>query len=303
MKLFGVAHHAPIYVRSMLAGAYKLRGKTPKKSWVLPVGGSVKTKAALTAGSILILRYADLLANLETLNSPKFQGKTVFVFCSVVRLQDLMGVQVLDNDRIQDCTFRLTGLSKHDLAHCLFNVKDEGGVVGRKAVEFLPQLVKDMVKGSLLNPLLTILYQLPLVQQAAARTKIFEWMADEQPIDVLAKQLAGLSKLGNTPVPQTLVDGLLEIVGSKIGREYKKAVGWVIARRLTKKPVAYKQLIRKFKVSAFEIKYIISILVKNKKNADLIGRTVDEVFFSRPRNHHIQRAIEPKSRSKKGAAK
>lgn len=291
MKLFGIAHHAPIYVRSLIAGAYKLRGKEQKKTWVLPVGGSVKKKSALESGAILILRYADLIQNLEALNSRKFRDKPVFVFCSVVRLQDLIGVQVLDNDRIQDCTFRLSGLSKHDLAHYLFDVKDTHGMVQKKGLEFLPQLVKDLIQGSLLNPLLTILYQLPLAQQSAARSKIFEWMASDQPVKALLTGLVSIGKLGGASMPEAVISNLVNTLDSPLGKEYRAAVEWVFARRASKKPVPYKQLIRKFKVTAFEIKYIVSILVKNKKNADILGKTVEEVFYSRPRNHHIKRKI------------
>lgn len=277
MRLIGVAQHSPTFIKGLVTEAFEIRKKKPK-IFVLPVAGTVRTKKASTADAVFIVRYKDFLNNLSTLNSNKFRGKPVFLFASVLRMNEIKPIHVLDNHRINDCTFSLEKTNRLAVSAAMFD-KAEDVRVARPTEDFLAQLIKDSKEGSLLSPLMTLIYMLPSTSQNTVKLKIFEWLITDKPVKALQASLANVRRL-----PDDVAAKLYDLLTSEIAQEYRRALEYVVGRRDAKKPVSYKAVLKEFKVTRYEIKYIMHVLKLEPKATAEKGKTLNEMYYSRPRN-------------------
>lgn len=282
MRLIGIAQHAPLHVRQMIEAVYEAKSK-PCKVFVLPLNGSVRMKAATSCDVLFITRYADFIRNLDDLNHKVYADKPVFLFTSVLRLSEIKPITVLDSSRLTDFSFRLTTLSKADIAYaCFRSVPQKKVRIADK--DFLASLIADNMQGSLLTPLMTLIYQVAAPQQSLLKNKIFEWLLSDDSVNQLQQRF----KAGT--LEPKFAKQLFDFLSSDVVTPYRDALRFVQQRTAAKKPISYKQVMRKFPVTSYEIRYILSVLVRDKKNTELYGKTLEEIFFSRERNAKMKAA-------------
>lgn len=291
MKLFGIASHSPLSVKKLVIEAYKERGEKCRV-YSLPVGSPLneKTKKSASKASVLFLRQKEFLSNIDEFNSKKYYDKPVFIFSSILRLSEIEGINVLDNDRLLNYSFRFLDLDKNDLSLACFKAKDSGEIK-RPNQSFLSKLVEDTMEGSLLSPLMTMIYQLPASMQTSFKSQIFDWLASSGNSQDLRTTLTRSRKL-----PESYLDSILTLLEKKFVNTYRKAIRFVLDKKKDKKPVSYKQVMTKFAVSRYELTYIIMVLTKNKKYQEICGKTVEEIFYGRERNEKLAKEHKKKPR-------
>lgn len=269
MKCIGVAQHNPLYVQ----GCLQKVGTTP---YILPVNSSAKTKKVAGCEALFVLTFKDLLANLDLLNGRKLEDKPVFVFASVLRLCELDGVHALDYVPERGLRYKLTRLTRDRLRATL---RAKPLPVKVDQPDLLPVLIKSVQEGSFLSPLMTAVYQLPLSQQTALKLDVLQWAYSDKPLPTL------MARLRSRTFSPGVIDALEATLAGKESSAMREALAYVRqAKKEGKKAVNYKKLVQQFGVSRYEVRYILKVLKTDDLYRVNDGKTLEDIYYSRPRN-------------------
>ena len=259
MKLIGVTNHTA----GVIIDKYNLC-----KAIVLSVGELLPVSSKERV--ILVLSYSDLIKNLDTLNSLPYKNTTVFLFASVLRLSDLsycypldyrlvigrQGFQYMFNDNLPD------------------NLPLE--VVSTKIVvkDFLTKAINNVKEGSLLNPLMSIIYCLPANKQAVVKTKVLRAVYEGN-CGTITTALSS-SSLG---VPKSIVAKLIAVLqDEKITGKYIRAFSIIRDQVAANKPITYAAITKSCGVDKYELMYILAILKRSATDKASVGSISD--FYS-----------------------
>lgn len=273
MKFFGVASNSPEHVINLLQ-----QDKKRPKYHLIPIGGTVRSTAAVAADVLLFLTPTDLSKNLTLVNHSKLQGKLGILFASPVRLADFTGIDVIDCPKHAACTWTFTKLKPSDIRGVLTSTWEDQQV-GISKADFLTQLIDNSLEGSFLSPFMTLVYQFPASIQRAIQVKVFKWMTVGGDKSELKKLWASFRSM-----PKDKAVQLESLLDSDAAKCVLAALADIARRKATNKPVSYKDLTKKFGASRYELKYIDSILVKAGGSANLEQKTLTEIFYGRQRN-------------------
>lgn len=263
-------------------------GVDKKDVFTLPVRGSVK---AVKAKNIFVLNYPDFLKNLEMLNSKKFNGVNVFLFAPAIRAKMLTPARFLDmsfkekNVNLVKSVFIQPEL---DLLKGILLSVPEDKPVGILYADFQARLVDNIKNGSLLNPLMTLIYTLKAETQISVKAIIFGWLFSGKKLKVLEKELDEIAPWGK--LSKRFKEQLLGILKTDMGKAYCSVfakIGELHEAKKKDKEAAFNPgaIAKKAKLDSYEIRYIYNSFYK-PANKTIEGRTLHDIYYSRARNSH-----------------
>lgn len=269
MFAFGVANNAPAVVIQELLK--KKVVATMKEISILPSNTKIPKKIP-EYKVLLVLNVGDLVANRIALESKIFKDIKVILFADAMKISDFVGVTPLDFEPSAEHPgfgFKLLPLNLSTVKRTsLIHSKIE-----RKHGKYLENLVCHVRSGSLLNPLMTFLYTLPSTVQTRVKVAVVKWIYLSKTEKDLEKIL---SELPDILLTTRVVDKLKSILLTEIGKnyqdafaEYRKALK---AGSLPKVPA----LVKKYGVSDYEMRYIMSIIKDNDESAKLYTDSFDK---------------------------
>jgi hypothetical protein len=263
-------------------------GVEAKEISVLGVGGStkdVKTK------HVFILTYPDFIRNLKRLNSTKFNGVNVYLFAPAIKAKMLKPAKFLDmsfktkNVNLVKSTFVLPEL---DLLKGILSADIVDKPVGLIYEDFQARLIDNIKNGSLLNPLMTLIYSLKAGTQIKAKAVIFAWLFSGKKITVLEKNLDNMESWGK--LSKRFKTQLVEVLKTEMGKAYREVfakIGELHEAKKVDKTVTFNPgaIAKKAKLDAYEIRYIYTSFYK-PANKTIEGRTLHDIYYARSRNQH-----------------
>jgi hypothetical protein len=276
MYCFGIANHSPDTVLSALVKRKLIKSESDVA--ILTPGATLDKDKKPKRKVLLALNLADFNRNLSILNGPKYSQVQVFLFSSPLRLAELDNCEGLDfeqspEDSVIKFNLRSIDWSKHKkyLARLeskakLGSTATDSAAAGKKS---FPKVVRrdnqylfhltDMVRrGSLLNPIMTLIYTIPSTTQSQVKEAVMAYLFGKHSLDKLKQVLNTIS--GSTGLTSTMKNSLLDVLASDVGKEYLKAFKAYKEAKKNNKPLAPKDLVKRFKVTEYEIKYILSVV-------------------------------------------
>lgn len=210
----------------------------------------------------------------------------VFVFDTPVLLDYLEPIKLLDAKKAGSFKYKLYELSASDIVEA---VKAKGKVkVSSKSIDVIPRLLGDTLP-SVMKPIQTFLYSVPNTEHRVFYTKeILHFFASKKTsIEDLKASLISISKQKKSFSALDKVLGFLTEAGAK---NTKAVVVKVLKAKAKGKSANVDKLCTEYKVSPYDVKYILSALSRNKKyfvSYDK-GRSTDEIF----KEYHSKKSKE-----------
>jgi hypothetical protein len=266
VRVFGVANHSP---EAVIRALIKFKRAGTPDIGILPVQNILSIKKPVKHTFLLFLTVADLMRNLEVLNSPKYEGCSAIVFANPMKLHELVGLQPLDfapNPEFKGFGFTLRTLDMNKIR--TFKGSE---TIERRSGKYLAKLVEHVQQGSLLNPFMTFIYTLPSVMQGPTKTAVLRWLFTGKSDTYLTKALDGIEQGTVTARVRTK---LKDILLTEVGRSFQVAFK---AYRESKKAgsVNITKLAKAHSVSDYEMRYILSV-IENVKRSDLYVDSFDK---------------------------
>lgn len=245
--VFGVANHSPeVLVTALLGSSLHIQ---PSDIGILPE----TSKADTNFKYLLILSTSDLSRNLSRLSGSKSRA---IVFSNPIDLMSFSGITYLDFSTEDNFTFQYTDLDMNAVQ------KTMPSSIVRKASSYLTRLIDNVKQGSLLNPLMTVIYSLPSQSQNVVKCLVIKHLA-------ASTSTTRLSKCLLEHLPQRNVDRLLSIVDTEIGRFYSEAFGHIKQLRKRRQTVDLSSVAAATQTSTYELSYMLSVLdADNRKYTD-----------------------------------
>lgn len=266
IRVFGVANHSPeALVRSLV----KFKRATPADIGILPVNFVLSDKKPNKHAFLFFLTVSDLMRNLETLKSPKYEGCSAVVFSNPMRLNELVGIQALDfapNPEYQGFGFLLKTLDMNKVR--TFKGSE---TIEKKSGKYLAKLVEHVQQGSLLNPFMTFIYTLPSSMQGAIKTSVLKWLYSGKPDSYLNAAFDSVTQ-GN--VTARVRTKFKDILLTEVGRSFQAAFkAYREAKKAGSANVA--KIAKANQVSEYEMRYILSV-IEDTKRSDLYVDSFDK---------------------------
>lgn len=226
---------------------------------------------------LFILFYQDFIFNLKRLNSKNYSDVTVFLFCPIIWAKKLSHNKFLDVAFSKKDTNVLSYKYKDvslELLHGLLERKFTTKKVEEIHKDFKVYIVNSILSGSLLNPLMTLLYSVKAETNILIKEMMFKYLTGIWTIQKLEKELDKSSEWGT--ITKSCRIKLFELLKSDIGKAYKEALTLLQKSKETKEPVNINKLAKEYGIEVYEIKYILNTLMKQKKPC-ISGRTMDSL--------------------------
>lgn len=256
--VYGVANHTPDQAINWLRDDYNVQ---QKHIHILPVGHKlVNPKTNKVGKYVFILRPSDLKNNERLINNPAYSEHIFFLFGSPIRLTEFDTIKPLDYAESEELhkagirlftTFRELKSLTSEATRCPVKVPDR---------TFLTRVVDSTQQyGSLLQPFLSFIYTLPsATHQMPTKTAICLWIYNDGTKEELDDIILNLDR--EITVTTKFRDKLRKILLTEEGDKYKQAFAEYRRVRHEGKQPSYDSLATKFKVSAYEMRYIKSIV-------------------------------------------
>ena len=275
MLVFGVGNHSPEQFLSWLNKEYGIKSSS---TTIVPTGKKIKIGKKYKR-FILLLTYADLLANFKRINDPSF-AKTVFVvFANPFRLHEHEGIIPLDcSESEQNRGIGYTLHKKFDKELFATKVKkaDQENVLGKRS-PYLPKLVNNVLKEStILSSLMTVIYTIKrTANQKPATLAIARWLYEgggEKELDVI------LTRLGSEhSVIEATQERLRSILLSDLGTSCQEALEHIREVKANDKSPNYAAIEKKFSVNAFDLRYLMSLLDNDRRYKAQEKKSIDQL--------------------------
>lgn len=258
--VFGICNSSPSVVLDLFKAKKIINSYKDVK--IVPVGESFAEDYEPTK-ILFLLTPSDLLRNTKVLNSERFEEATVVAFGSPIRLSEYDGITHLD--LIEDASsigfgFHLS--HKIDLNKYKAELKKKHVQVSRNSRKHLTVLTDSAKKGSLLTPLMTLLYTLPnSTLQTPAKITVAKILFKDLPSSSLDKVLGEISEYKFSAQAK---ERLVEVLDSGPGKLYRAAFKEYRKIKKEKGSVSIPPLAKKMGVQEYEIKYILAVLNEEK---------------------------------------
>lgn len=256
--VYGIANHTPDQAIMWLAEDYNV---DQKNVHILPVGQKlINPKKHKVGKYVFLLRPTDLKNNERLINNPAYADHIFFLFGSPIRLVEFDTIKPLDyaesNElhkagiKLFTTFFELKSLTSEE-TRCPVKTPDR---------TFLTRVIDSTQQyGSLLQPFLSFIYTLPsATHQLPTKTAICLWVYNNGTDKELEDIVMTLDR--EITVTTKFRDKLMKILITDEGKKYKEAFAEYRRIKDDGKQPSYDTLATKFQVSAYEMRYIKSIV-------------------------------------------
>jgi hypothetical protein len=264
----GICNSSPAKVAELLVKRRIIN--TVKEVAILPIGSALQSGKSPRRNFIFILSISDVLRNISILNSSKYKNVSIFIFASPIRLNELNNIHYLD--LLKDPSAKGFGFNLKPsidvvlLKNVIRKESLESKPLIRNDREHLTILTDSIKQGSLLTPLMTFIYSLPSsTLQYPVKLAVAKIIAKGLPTSKLDSAIKDISDYS---LSVSAKEKLVNILDSEVGDTYKKAFKYYYKVKKEKGTVDINTVAKKFDVTAYEIRYIISILENSKKNVE-----------------------------------
>lgn len=264
--IFGLCNTSPSVFANILITKNILT--SPNELAVVPVGTVLADNTKPTRSTLFIVTIADLLRNLPVLNGKRYRNCSVFVFASPIRLVELTNIVNLDltvDNSAKGFGFSLLSTDKIDWALFRRSMKVPNTSlleVYREEREHLTYLTDSVKKGSLLTPLMTFIYTLPSsTLQTPVKLAVARILIQGLPLSSLESVVSSLCEY---KISSNAKDKLVSILDSAVGKKYFDAFKFYCTIKKEKGSAVIANISKKFDVSAYEIRYLLSVLESTK---------------------------------------
>lgn len=184
---------------------------------------------------------------------------TVIVFDTPVLLEYLHPIRILDlMAKKASYSFRFKPLSAKEANEAIADT-EHVKAVDYKYIDIIPTLLQAS-QGSILNPILNYLYAIPDTDKRTYHQKlVYTWLRSDKGIEDLHKSVLKFTK------QKKVTKGLSRLstfLVSELANNTRKALVTITEAKALKKPVNFKKIEKDFKVSAFDLKYLLKALRK-----------------------------------------
>lgn len=295
MKVYGVANHSPEHVAAWLKKDHRIK---PENIYILPMGKNIQDEPPEGFPKILfMLTTKDLNRNLERLNTKPWARRHVFVFGPPIRIAEYENITLLDieesvNNPVYGWTLKRTFLPLFD------KTNTDGPVIVVPDRTYMSKVIENLKKvGSLLHPMMTSIYTLSSATHQTPVKRLFcNWLyngGDEKTLDKIFERIQS-----EIPIAQKLHLKFRALLLGEVGARYIQAFKDIRVLREQNKPIPYPQLAIKYNISAYEMRYITSIVGQEKKYSQFERITVQELIVQMKRNR-----VNKKAKDKRQALK
>jgi hypothetical protein len=282
MKLLIVSNNVPDTIQKMFVELDKedityleVNSKVPKK---------LKTEI------LFLMSHADFRNNLERLNSEEYLKKTVVLFAPIVKVKYLTNASYLDV-KSDKGMYSITSEYKNldiDLLEKQLAKPYKKRKVKEENVEFKYLLLDGIRSGSLLNPLMTLLYSVKAEGSVKIKEMVLSWLVSKKKLEVLTKQLKDCYEWGT--VSSKFCGALIDLLSSDLGKNYKLALSKIEeAKEAGEKPNTV-SIAKKHGVDDYELRYILNNLINTRKHL-LDGKTVTHVHAKQKKRSAEKKAL------------
>jgi hypothetical protein len=221
---------------------------------------------------IYVLTHRDFISNLKIINSEAYGETTIFLFCPVVNAKTLTRILFLDVAKNSTSSNTIRSLYKDPSPDALKGYLDKEfkrQTIKEIDKEYKYCIVESMVKGSLLNPLMTLLYSIKAEENLRIKNLIFDYFSSKTKFSNFEEQLVH-SYEWKTVTKQIRLK-LLTLLDSEVGRKYVSTLRDFIASKSDKEhSFNLKGACKKAGIEEYEIKYIANNMMK-KRQKNLTG--------------------------------
>lgn len=290
MKLFFCCMTSPVQINNALVREV---GMSREDLFVHPMGARLSQDADLKAQAkaakvIVIFSYQDFVAQLKLFNA---YPKTVILLAPVLHTLRFHGesIEYLDTTPAEvttQQTHRFHNLNVDRLkTHDWDGIYTSDYVVTMHDEEYLPKLIDAVRQGSLLNSLMTVIYRIgKAATQKLVKNACVRWMVEDGADYALLAtmvQECGVSEASTAKVVQVIKDNgatHLEIIANlRKAKAAKEEDGTL--------KVDAKQIERKYpEFDLYELRYVLKIYAQLPYDQHIAGKTLHEIYYSRPRN-------------------
>lgn len=218
---------------------------------VIPDGVILSPEKKPMRNVFFILSISVFYRNIDTFNQAKYDNCQIFIFSSPLKLHELDGVVGIDFvPSLVSTGFGFSVLDHIDTKQYRIACKSSRQCVRRK-IPYIQNLVASTKDGSLLTPLMTLIYSMPASNQSIVKKAAIEYLINGNGSTLEA------TILGMSPQPSAkFLSALQTLLKSEIAKQYSIALKSVRKH----KPRDVKEFCKEFKVSEYEINYLTSIL-------------------------------------------
>lgn len=274
--IFGISNHSPDKTLDFLR-ARKVVADLSEIA-IVPSGTLLRPDARPVRKILFIVSISDLYRNLTVINSKQYRDASIFVFASPLRINELYGAHPLDF--VEDPCNRGVGFIMQQTLNwgaytkALKSADGATRKVKRLDNKYLTVLIEAAKHGSLLNPLMTLIYTMPgATQQSTVKEAVADYLFKGTK---LAKLEAVFDSMPDAPISQKHRDGLRTILVSEIGENYRTAFeAYRKQKSDSGKTPSLAAICKKHGTSEYEMSYIRSIVENRTKNKSLIGTTLN----------------------------
>lgn len=286
MKFYGAAYHSVSAIKKWLGK----QGVT--ENMILVIGDNATVPARTSKKILIFLNKATLARNKKALRAPVYTKKQVFL------LEDPITLIAYDNVTLIDCAKGKELLEEIVVRKRLGNFKlgdCEGDFPIRSKRPPLTNELIEKVKerGSILNAFMSLVYTLSsATHQKPVKTGICHWFFYGGSAEQLTATLNIVQ--AHAPMSDSIRQRITAILVGDTGAKYTKAFKLVRATLMKKQDVDYDALAAEYSISAYDMRYIRSIVSNHEKlqNAErVIGLEVLKLLKV-PKNIQLQRAVK-----------
>jgi hypothetical protein len=229
---------------------------------------------------LFALSFPDFLNSLKKVNSDNYNETTIFLFCSAVQAKTLSHVYLLDlmKNSKTSCLIKsfYKDLSPEVLSGFLHKSFSSKRKVREIDKEFKYRLIDSIKSGSLLNPMMTLLYSVKADGHIRIKQLIFEFLtSSKMKVSDLESMLKKSYEWGT--ISTQFRTKLIALLTSELGQKYKSVLQKVYDSRKSSEVISIQSLAKKNEIDAYEIKYIMNVLMKQKKKS-LTGKCFTEIY-------------------------
>lgn len=259
MKLIAVCNNTPDTIYKML--------EELEKTDITYIQYNSKIPSRIKTEYMFIFSFYDFRSGLKTLNSEAYKNKTVFLFCPIVSAKALSKIYFLDVAKTRKTEYSIKSMYKDLSLEILSAYLDKPYRVKKIIIldrAYAYTLIDHAKSGSLLNPLMTILYTVKAEGGLKVKEVVFKWLASKKGVEDLQKWLNEAYKFGM--VTQGFAKSLLNLFNSDLGKMYKKAFIEILDQT-EKSDIA--KVAKKYDIDSYELRYIVNTLLKTKKHGNI----------------------------------
>jgi hypothetical protein len=250
-----------------------------------------KVPKKLKTDTLFLLSFSDFKRNLVRLNSEEYLKKTVVLFAPIVKVKYLTHAYFLDvkSDKgMYSITSEYKNLCIENLERQL-SKPFKKRTVKEENTEFKYLLIDGVRSGSLLNPLMTLLYSVKAEGSVKIKEMVLSWLVSpKQDIASLSKQLKSSYEWGT--VSSKFCGALIELLSSDLGQRYKMVLSKIEAIKATGEKPNTVALAKKHEVDDYELRYILNNLINTRKHL-LDSKTVDYVHAKQKKRSAEKKAL------------